>query len=296
MKGRAALLQLAGMIGVEARYTDALGETREVSDDTLLALIGAFGLPSDPVQARRELKQRQQSLPFGLSAAHILRAEDRCPEIALRLPAGCRQLAWRCDSRMAMTRSGHLAVETEPNGKPFFMPLPESLPLGYHCLEIEADGVTARTDLIVAPDALSSARRTRAGRPQLGAELPAVWSAQRPELGDRRLHRPRSTRPNRGKAHRCGARHQPVARAVRRRAPPCQPLFPFEPKPAQLFIHRRHCSARLRRRRYRTRIDWWAMVRSDPLGRPISRADRLWRRRSLQAAGIGSAVSPVSVA
>jgi hypothetical protein len=56
MSSRAALLQLAGLIGVEARYTDALGQAREVPDDTLLALTTAFGLPSDPVCARRQLE------------------------------------------------------------------------------------------------------------------------------------------------------------------------------------------------------------------------------------------------
>jgi 4-alpha-glucanotransferase len=153
MRNRAALLQLAGMIGVEARYTDALGETREVSDDTLLALIAAFGLPPDPVRARRELEQRQQSLPLGLGTAHIVHAEDRCPGIALRLPAGCRQLVWRCRIENGDVRSGHLSVEIEPNRKAFALPLPERLPLGYHCLEVEAGSVSARTDLIVAPEA-----------------------------------------------------------------------------------------------------------------------------------------------
>jgi 4-alpha-glucanotransferase len=151
MTDRTILLQLAGMIGVEARYTDALGETREVSDDTLLALIAAFGLPSDPVRARHELEQQQQSLSLGLGVAHIVHAEDRCPEIALRLPANCRQLAWRCRLENGDERSGQVA-EIKLNGRAFAMPLPKSLPLGYHCLEVEAGNVTARTDLIVTPD------------------------------------------------------------------------------------------------------------------------------------------------
>ena len=65
MNNRAALLQLAGLIGVETRYTDALGQTREVSDDTLLALIAAFGLPSDPVCARRQLEEQQRLCRLG---------------------------------------------------------------------------------------------------------------------------------------------------------------------------------------------------------------------------------------
>src|SRR5437016_13868628 len=119
MRDRAALLQLAGMIGLEARYTDALGETREVSDDTLLALIAAFGLPPDPVRARRELEQRQQSMPLGLAAAHILHAEDRCAVIALRLPPGCRQLPWRCHLEDGDVRSGYVSADIKRDDKPF---------------------------------------------------------------------------------------------------------------------------------------------------------------------------------
>jgi hypothetical protein len=94
MSSRAALLQLAGLIGVEARYTDALGQTREVSDDTLLALTAAFGLPRDPACARRQLEEQQRSLPLGLEAAHLVHAEDQRPELWLRLPPGCRRIFW----------------------------------------------------------------------------------------------------------------------------------------------------------------------------------------------------------
>ncbi|MBV8575695.1 MAG: hypothetical protein JOZ58_11770, partial [Acetobacteraceae bacterium] len=83
MSSRAALVQLAGMIGVEARYTDALGQTREVSDDTLLALTAAFGLPSDPVCARDQLEEKQRLLPLGLEAVHVVDAEDQRLELLL---------------------------------------------------------------------------------------------------------------------------------------------------------------------------------------------------------------------
>jgi hypothetical protein len=86
MKNRAALLQLARMIGVEARYTDALGETREVSDDTLLALIAAFGLPPDPVRASaaRSVKSpipqfRSLRRPYSWQLSPQLRARGPSP-------------------------------------------------------------------------------------------------------------------------------------------------------------------------------------------------------------------------
>ena len=152
MSSRAALLQLAGLIGVEARYTDALGQTREVSDDTLLSLTAAFGLPSDPMCARRQLEEQQRILPLGLEAAYIMRVEDQRPELLLRLPPGCRRVFWSCHLADGDERSGRVTVDVNTNVQRFAMALPPGLPVGYHRLEIEADGINARADLIVAPD------------------------------------------------------------------------------------------------------------------------------------------------
>ncbi len=152
MSSRAALLQLAGLIGVEARYTDALGQTREVSDDTLLALTAAFGLLSDPLHARHQIEEQQRSLPLGLEAVHLVHAEDQRPELLLRLPPGCRRVLWKCRLADGEARSGEVALGVNSNVERFAMPLPSGLPLGYHRLEVEADGANAHADLIVAPD------------------------------------------------------------------------------------------------------------------------------------------------
>jgi len=149
MSNRAAIVHLARLIGVEAHYTDAFGETREVSDETLLALIGAFDLPSDPVRARRELEEQQLATPFGLCAAHLIHAEEKRPDLALRLPAGCREIQWKCRLENGEESSGGVVRR---KGEPFAMRLPPDLPLGYHELELDAAGVTARTNLIAAPD------------------------------------------------------------------------------------------------------------------------------------------------
>src|SRR5215468_10397251 len=141
MSDHAALVQLAGMIGVETRYRDALGETHDVSDDTLLALIAALGLPSDPIRARRELQSQLRSRPLGLREAYVVEAEDESPQITLRLPAGCRQMAWRCQLEDGEARSGRVAADTRSSRSQFTIQLPEGLPLGYHRLEVEADNV-----------------------------------------------------------------------------------------------------------------------------------------------------------
>jgi 4-alpha-glucanotransferase len=152
MSSRAALLQLAGLIGVEARYTDALGQTREVPDDTLLALTTAFGLPSDPVCARRQLEEQQRFLPLGLEPAHLVHAEVERPEVLLRLPPGCRRVFWSCHLADGEQRSGQVTVDANSSLERFAIALPSGLPLGYHRLEVQAEGINARADLIVAPD------------------------------------------------------------------------------------------------------------------------------------------------
>jgi 4-alpha-glucanotransferase len=152
MNDRAALLQLARLIGIQGDYTDALGETREVPRETLLALTAAVGLPPDPVLARRQLEKQQQNLPLGLGPAHIVHAEDPRPKVALRLPTACRQVAWTCQLEDGDELSGRAVADTQTKGGQFSLPLPGDLPFGYHRLEVEAGGATARTDLIVAPD------------------------------------------------------------------------------------------------------------------------------------------------
>ncbi len=65
MSDRAAIVHLAGLIGIEAHFTDALGQRHQVSDETLLALIGAFGLPADPAAALRALDEEEQQRAAG---------------------------------------------------------------------------------------------------------------------------------------------------------------------------------------------------------------------------------------
>ena len=134
MSSRAVLLQLAGLIGIEAHYTDALGQTREVSDDTLLALTAAFGLPSDPVCARGQLEEQQRFLPLGLEAVQLVHAEDQRPELWLRLPPGCRSVFWSCHLADGDERSGRVTVDANSNLERFAIALPSRLPLGYHRL------------------------------------------------------------------------------------------------------------------------------------------------------------------
>jgi 4-alpha-glucanotransferase len=151
MNDRAAIVDLAGLAGIEPHYTDALGGTHEVSNETLLALSSTFGLPPDPVGARRKLAARQRRLPLGIEPMRLVHAEAAHPELVLRLPRGCRELVWMCRLEDGEQRSGREATAVGGEKRRFAMPLPSGLPLGYHQLELEAGGVTARLVLVVAP-------------------------------------------------------------------------------------------------------------------------------------------------
>jgi 4-alpha-glucanotransferase len=144
---RAALLDLARLVGVEPLATDALGHTREASDETLLALIEAFGLPPDPARAAAEIAERERSLPFGLRTAQIIDADDPQPIVKLQPSAGNRELAWTCRLETGGETSGGVTKTQSP----FSLPLPAGLPLGYHRLAIAGAGSAAEIDLIVAP-------------------------------------------------------------------------------------------------------------------------------------------------
>src|SRR2546430_7567315 len=122
MNNRAAIERVARLVGIETRHTDGLGRTREVSTDTLLALIEALGLPADPARAVRALAEEDHEAPLGLSPVHLVRAEAPHQVIALRLPVGCQEILWSCLLENGEHRSGHIsAVE----GGRYLMPLPE---------------------------------------------------------------------------------------------------------------------------------------------------------------------------
>lgn len=151
MTDRDVLVELAALLGIEARYTDALGRTRMASNETLLALIGAFGLPSDPANAAAELEQRERNAPLGIGAVHLVHAEDPNPSIELRLPVGCGEIAWTCRRENGGEQRGRHKLETAAGGSGMKLPLPSGLPIGYHRLALEFSGGSSELDLIVAP-------------------------------------------------------------------------------------------------------------------------------------------------
>ena len=151
MSERAALVRLANRLGIEANFTDALGQSHQVSHETLLALIGAFGLPADPSAALRALEEEERAAPLELGAVHLVHAESASPTLTLRPPPGCTEVLWRCRLEAGLERFGRIKISSAVEGESVALPLPTRLPLGYHQLELEARRVRTKLSLIVAP-------------------------------------------------------------------------------------------------------------------------------------------------
>jgi 4-alpha-glucanotransferase len=145
-----ALVRLAGLLGIETSFTDALGRDRKVSDTTLVALIGAFGLPSDPVKALAEFAARQRENLLGLGPVHLISEEDRAPCIAVRPPKETRQIAWTCRREDGEMHRGVEPVAGSSDAAAS-VSLPTGLPCGYHHLALEAGGLVRAIDLVVVP-------------------------------------------------------------------------------------------------------------------------------------------------
>ena len=185
MTDRNTLVRLAGLVGIEARYTDALGQTRDASDETLLALTAAFGLPEDPAEAAAEIEERERTAPLGLGPVHILHAEDPNPGIAVRPPASAREIAWTCRCEDGDEKHGRSALDSETGKASTPLSIPAGLPLGYHRLAVEAGGAAAELDLIVAPAACHLPAQLADGRSWgLTCQLYGIHSAHDWGIGD----------------------------------------------------------------------------------------------------------------
>ena len=137
------LRNIADLVGIQTRHVDALGVWREPGEETLAALIAAFGLPADPQQAADQLAAERDAAPFGLSPVHIVAQEMLDPTLSLRLSAGQSSAEWQCRLEDGTGVSGRSDGAT--------LHLPTPLLPGYHRLAIEGGGATAEIELIVAP-------------------------------------------------------------------------------------------------------------------------------------------------
>jgi 4-alpha-glucanotransferase len=172
------LRHIAGLLGIATRHADALGVTHEPGEETLAALIAAFGLPTDPKEAADALSQKERSAPFGLAPACVLPQEAPAPVLHLRLPPGTGTVEWHCRFEDGAECSGR------SDGPELRLPTP--LPLGYHRLALNAGATKTEIDLVVAPAACHLPDALQAGARSWGltVQLYGLRSAHNWGFGD----------------------------------------------------------------------------------------------------------------
>jgi 4-alpha-glucanotransferase len=172
------LRRVADLVGIQTRHVDALGVWHEPGEETLAALISAFGLPADPQQAADQLAAEEAAAPFGLVPVQIVAQEAADPTLALRLPSGTNSVEWHCRFEDGTQASG------QTNGAVLHLPSP--LPFGYHRLALAAGTVMTQIELIVAPASCHLPQALQPGGRSWGltAQLYGVRSGRNWGIGD----------------------------------------------------------------------------------------------------------------
>jgi 4-alpha-glucanotransferase len=192
------LLKLAQLAGVAPRYRDVWNRPRDVSLDTLRAILGAMGFAvaseheiAASIAAQEAAEWRLLLPPVvtmiagDAAAAPVTIEEGREP-----------RLAWRLLLDSGEERRGELPLEDAPvlarrrdgaqRWRRWALPLDPGLPPGYHRLRVSAGAAAGETVLIVAPrrchlpDSLAGSRRGWA----LTAQLYGLRSSRNMGIGD----------------------------------------------------------------------------------------------------------------
>lgn len=159
-----SLVLLAQRHGVQTKYKDALGMTHRAAEDTLLAVLAGLGVPvrsaEDAPQALMDqtvARWRRVLEPVTLVRASATRVSLR---VTMRVPAAVEgpvtvAIAWEEGGawgplpvdpvRVAATRVAGDAYQEWRLALPMMR-----IPLGYHRLTVEVQGITADT-LVIAP-------------------------------------------------------------------------------------------------------------------------------------------------
>jgi 4-alpha-glucanotransferase len=193
------LRRLAELAGIGTRYRDAFGQEREVSAETIAAMLRVLGVGiGSPDEAAASVAALAEAPWRGaLEPAAVRLDEEERPEVLVALPAdaGAGALAWRIAFEDGGERRGDAAIaglreveRREIGGRTLVrraLVLPRHLPLGYHRLELAGAGVAASMTLIVAPARCYLPPELEGGRAwALTTQLYALRSARNWGMGD----------------------------------------------------------------------------------------------------------------
>lgn len=159
-----SLLRLAHLAGVAERYRDAWGNPREVSDETLRALLAAMGIaatsPRDVAASIADLEAAEWQAMLLPVATAI--AGDPAASLPVTIEEGRgASIDWTITLESGENRKGRLAVgaarllaehrDGRRRLRRIALPLDPGLPVGYHRLSVRLGGKEAATLLILAP-------------------------------------------------------------------------------------------------------------------------------------------------
>ena len=161
-----ALDWAAKVWGVQPDYWDIFGKHHLTSPETKRAILESLAIPAGSKEAlERALEERSRGEWSRLVPPCLVISENHRPrEFAVQVPAELAEQVARVVLKMedgtAQTYSVALreiqSVDSAQfNGRRYLrklLPLPETIPLGYHDLEILLGDTNASTRLIVAPD------------------------------------------------------------------------------------------------------------------------------------------------
>jgi 4-alpha-glucanotransferase len=166
------LRRLAEQHGILAEFVDVTGVRRVTSDQTRAALLSALGIDCSNAAALRAAYYQSARSIAPLAAARVV---ERGRAARLTLPADPARAGATWELRLT-TEEGEVRCTTgslAADGR-LQTPLPDSLPLGYHQLEIAVTGGAGerlhRQTLIVAPRRCPEARSVLGNREVFGLQ------------------------------------------------------------------------------------------------------------------------------
>lgn len=188
----ALLRELAAVHRVATSFWGWDGVERDVSPDTLRTVLAALGVAADTDEAARAALRDAELDPWRrLLPPVVVGREGQDHEVHLHVPHGTSVRAWvdgedgrRYEVRQVDDWEPPREVDGVLTGRATFA-APSSLPLGWHTLHAEADGVAAECALVVTPAKLLTTQRLKDRRRWgLMAQLYSVRSSRSWGIGD----------------------------------------------------------------------------------------------------------------
>lgn len=167
-----AVRDLAGLIGIEAHYRDALGHEVETPIGSMRTVLGAMGYESDSPEATRESLASMRAQRASLARPLIVANEGGIPRIALNQPSG--DIAeWQLEDEAGVASHGQSAVTDG------CIELPR-LAIGYYRATVDVGDQSSDLTIIVAP---GKCWRPEEKRQRWGISGPVYGIASTADLG-----------------------------------------------------------------------------------------------------------------